>query len=203
MYMTGAVLAGGKSKRFGENKAFCRVFGQFVIKRVLDDLSGVTEEIFIIANDRGPYSGLGVQVYPDLFPGYGPLAGLHSALVHATHGQVFLVACDMPFLEPDFMAYMKGLSKTNNSVIPYSSRGPEPLLAIYHRSCLPLVEERLKEKRLSMKNFIEDIPHYKLVLEHLSSAPCLELSISNINTKKDLEKALRLYDKCRADKKRT
>jgi molybdenum cofactor guanylyltransferase len=82
MGYSGAVLAGGASKRFGEDKALFPYRGKPLLQWVLESLQGAQER-FVVANR--PYEGFGVPVYPDLLPGADSLSGLHSALSHARH----------------------------------------------------------------------------------------------------------------------
>jgi len=186
--MTGAILAGGKSSRFGENKALYPIKGRSMIEWILDTLKKFTEELFIVANDPSQYSFLGVPIYCDRFPGCGPLAGLHTALIHSTTDQVFIVACDMPFLCTNLIEDMIDAAKRTEVVVPYTERGPEPLHAIYHKKILPVVERLLMEGKRSMRELLNSVPHHKLYVKRHT--------LINLNTKKDLEKALRLYDKC-------
>jgi molybdopterin-guanine dinucleotide biosynthesis protein A len=142
---SGAVLAGGASRRFGEDKALFVYEGKPLLARVLESLEGAGER-FIVANR--PYLGFGVPVYPDLLPGADSLSGLHSALVHARFPWVAVAATDLPFLTRGFwdFLYEKARSSPYPVVVPYSPEGhPEPLMAFYHKDCLPEVERQIRE----------------------------------------------------------
>ena len=189
--MTGAILAGGKSSRFGENKALYPIKGRFMIEWISDTIKKFTEELFIVANDTSKYSFLDVPVHEDRFPGCGPLAGLHTALIHTNSDQVLILACDMPFLNPALIKIIINAAGSHDVVVPYTARGPEPLHAIYHKNLLRIVEQLLMEGRHSMKDLLSSAPHQKLYF------PGHEFI--NLNTKKELEKALQLYDKCNSN----
>ena len=118
---SGAVLAGGASRRFGEDKALFLYRGKPLLLWVLESLGGAAER-FLVANR--PYEGFGVPVYPDLLPGADSLSGLHSALVHARFPWVAVAATDLPFLTRaywDFL-YEKALASPHPVVAVH---GPE------------------------------------------------------------------------------
>ncbi len=154
------IIAGGRSSRFGSNKALAPWKGKTVIKAVAEAAMSVSEHVFIIANDPDSYLNLRVPVVADIFPGLGPLSGLHSALTHSRSRRIFLLACDMPLIQPDFMTWMMAKDTWAPVLIPEGPEKIEPLHAIYHVGLLPLVEQRLREKRLSIRSFIKETPHH-------------------------------------------
>jgi len=103
--METAILAGGRSSRFGANKALADWFGAPLIAAITEKARTVTEKVFIISNDEVPYRFLDIPVYPDIYPGMGPLSGLHSALSHAASNRVMVLACDMPLLNTDLLRH--------------------------------------------------------------------------------------------------
>lgn len=152
---SGAVLAGGLSRRFGEDKALYPYRGKPLIQWVLDSLQGAGER-FIVANR--PYPGFGVPVYPDLIPGADSLSGLHSALVHARFPWVAVAATDLPFLRPEYWAFLyeHALASPHPVVVAYNPEGHlEPLMAFYHRDCLPQVERQIREGDFLLRRVME------------------------------------------------
>ena len=97
-----AVLAGGQSRRMGRDKALLPLGDQTLIERVIAAARPLACPCFIVG-DPATYAHLGLPVHPDRHPGLGPLGGLHTAL-GATGAPVLLLACDLPFLTPDFLA---------------------------------------------------------------------------------------------------
>jgi len=137
---SGAVLAGGRSSRFGTDKALYVYRGRALLEWVLASLEEA-EERFIVAGR--PYD-VGVPFHPDLRPGGGSLSGLHAALHHAREDWVALAACDLPFLTG---AYWRTLLEHTAGAKAVLVRGPtgrlEPLAALYHKDLLTLVEAQL------------------------------------------------------------
>ena len=132
-----AILAGGKSRRFGSNKALAPWFNGYVIDAVVRAAMGACRKVIIIADEPEPYSYSGLPIFPDVLPGLGPLAGLQSALRHAKAERIFLLGCDMPLLNSELLNLMWEIPTWAPVVIPGTPHGLEPLHAIYHKSLLP------------------------------------------------------------------
>src|SRR6185295_447743 len=108
--LTAAILAGGRSTRFGgRDKSALVVDGRTIFDRQLSELSQIADEILLVGGtiEREPRPG--VTPIADLIPGCGPLGGLHAALTAARGDRVVVVACDMPYVSAPFLAYLAGL----------------------------------------------------------------------------------------------
>src|SRR6266536_1010708 len=93
--ISAAILAGGRARRFGgADKASLPIGDTRIIDRQLAALAAVTVKngVRIIADDRDRYAGLGLRVIPDAIPGAGPLGGLYTALLDASHDHVLILA---------------------------------------------------------------------------------------------------------------
>jgi molybdenum cofactor guanylyltransferase len=134
----GYVLAGGGSTRFGQDKALVELAGKSSLARMLEVLieSGVRETIVVGKKTR--YGHLGARCIEDKWPGEGPLGGIVTALrssVVSKYGYLWnlIVSCDMPFLTPEWLAYL--LERASHSdadiVVPRSDKGLEPLCACW------------------------------------------------------------------------
>lgn len=153
-----AVLAGGQSKRMGQDKAFLEVGGQPVIERVLAQVEPLTDDLFISANAPQRYAHLGLPIVPDIYPDKAALGGLYSVIQTARHPHVLVVACDMPFLNVALLRYLIELAPTADIVVPLiSPPQPETLHAIYSKNCLPAIKARLLADKLRIIGFFEDV----------------------------------------------
>lgn len=149
---SGAVLAGGRSSRFGQDKASYVHQGKPLAVWALESL-GEAEERFLVSSR--PYT-FGVPVYPDIHPG-SSLGGLHAALTCAKHDWVALAACDMPFLKPVYWRKLLDQTKDVHAVVVSGPEGGlEPLAALYHKSLLPLAERQLENGKLKIQTFIQE-----------------------------------------------
>ncbi len=236
--MTGAILAGGKSLRFGEDKSLYMLKNRHVIEWIASALYKCVEECLIVVDTpqhidkyksivRGNLNGLyhllpqgqggtvnsvnglkPIRIVSDIIRQRGPIGGIYTALFHASFDIAFIAACDMPFICPNFISYLteyfsSSCSKEIKALIPYKGERLHPLHAIYKKTILKDIEDYVLNGGYSIKGFLSAIPHKKISIEKkihtlepfIRESLKPELSLLNINTKKDLEKAVKLYDK--------
>ena len=139
--VTGVVLAGGKSLRYGRNKALVKVDGVSLIEKVLRVMESLFEELTLITNTPDVYAHLGLPMRPDLIKGLGPLGGIHAALSSINSDAGFFVACDMPALSGSLIHHMVMIRDDFDVVVPRISGKIETLHTLYHKRCLPSVKE--------------------------------------------------------------
>ncbi|MCH7923060.1 MAG: molybdenum cofactor guanylyltransferase [Nitrospinae bacterium] len=187
--MTGAILAGGESKRMGLNKAFVEVGGIPIIERALKVLQGLFDEVFIVATRPEPYAHLGFPVHTDLLPGNDSLGGLHAALSYSSGEACFLCACDMPFLNPRLIRYLAELASGADAVVPKSPDGLQPLHSVYTKNCLPAIEEGIAAGRLKLADLVSRINVRMVEGAELTDLDPEWRSFFNINRMDDLEEA--------------
>src|SRR3954449_992430 len=123
------ILAGGKSSRMGEDKAFLRVGGRTLLEIAQQLVSGVCGKVFVVG-DRARF---GSDAIEDIFPDSGPLGGIHAALTATKSDLNLVVAVDTPFLEPKFLRWMMHRAATTHSIVPVPRLGSgfQPLCAVY------------------------------------------------------------------------
>ncbi len=158
-----AILAGGGSRRMGQDKALKPFLGRPLIERVLARLAGLADEIFVVANRPEQFTFLNLPLYSDLIPGRGVLGGLYTALAVAQAPLLAVAACDMPFASAALFAYEAAFLAAGqpfvdqsttfveqaapfsvDAAMPSGEHGLEPLHAVYRReTCLPLVRAAL------------------------------------------------------------
>lgn len=112
------ILAGGQSRRMGQDKAFIPFDGAPLVARVLARVQPICAETIIVANDAERYAQFGTRIVRDVYPGKGSLGGIYSGLAAAQAPYGLVVACDMPFLNHDLMCYMMSLAPEYQVVIP-------------------------------------------------------------------------------------
>jgi molybdopterin-guanine dinucleotide biosynthesis protein A len=186
--VSGVILAGGASRRMGQDKAFLEVGGQPLIAIVAERLRAVTSEVIVAANDTARYAAFGDRCVPDVYPGVGTLGGIHAGLRAAAHDLVLVVACDMPFLNPDLLAwFVDTAGKTNGGgradlIVLKHEDGVEPLHAVYRRSCLPAIEATIRTgERCAFAFYDQIVVRYVSPAEIATLDPTLR-SFRNLNT---------------------
>ena len=154
LWLTGAVTAGGRSSRFGSDKALAPLEGRTLLERACASLQACPTRLLIAQPGRYVLPAhLGHwATHPDRRPGEGPLAGLESALTHAPPGWVAFTGVDLPWLTPDYWhALSAAVTPGRLSVQATDGQGrPQPLGALYHTDLLPHVSALLDsgERRL-------------------------------------------------------
>jgi molybdopterin-guanine dinucleotide biosynthesis protein A len=142
-----AILAGGLATRFGgRDKSAIVVDGQTILRRQVAALSALTDDIMLVGHEPVP-DLTGLRSVPDRIAQAGPLGGLDAALAAARDERLILLACDMPFLAPELLAYMIELAADADIVVPLTERGYHPLCAVYTRACRHPVTRRLERHR--------------------------------------------------------
>ncbi len=191
--ITAVILAGGKSTRFGSNKALaCWNEKGSLIENVIQKAGKVCGHVALSVRDSKDYPQIHLPKLTDIIKGKGPLSGLHSALCHCRTRWIMLLACDMPLIDRHLLSYMVEINTWAPLIIPYCRGRYEPLHAIYHKSLFPLVEHLIEHNRLRMRELIDIVPRFIIretdILKTAGSLNCL----SNINTLVDFKKASKL-----------
>lgn len=192
MSITGVILAGGKNRRMGQAKALLKIDGQAIIKRVAGILKGITGEIMIISNDLELYQPLGYPVVSDIHPGRGPLGGIYTGLVHSGARYILVAACDMPFLDASIALALLGRREGYDLIVPRIGGYPEPLFAVYGRTCLGPMEENLLAGRLKITDIFARLKVCYVEEEELAALPRVRESFFNVNTPEDLAVARKI-----------
>ena len=138
--VSGVILAGGKSRRYGKNKALVDIDGIPLIQRVLGVMKSLFPSVILITNTPETYAFLDIPMYEDRIKGLGPLGGIFTALNVIPETASFFVACDMPFLNRDLIRYLVAVRQGFDVVVPNLSGMFETLHALYNRECLPAIE---------------------------------------------------------------
>lgn len=193
MKASAAILAGGKSSRMGINKAFVQVRSCRIIDHAIEELIKVSNDILIVTNSVEDYVHLDIRVVTDIFPGYGPLSGIHAALANAMEDRVLVVACDMPFIESSLANYLINLAENYDAVVPTVEGYYEPLFAVYTKACLPHIEQCIKQgDKRRVIDFFSTIKVKYVNEEEISLVADLERVFYNVNTPKELAAARQL-----------
>ncbi|MFP5213256.1 MAG: molybdenum cofactor guanylyltransferase, partial [Acidobacteriota bacterium] len=125
--LTGAILAGGKSRRYGRNKAFELFQGKRMIDGVVESLRPLCDPVMVVANDLSLYLDVRATLIQDFILDQGPLVGVYTALLFSPNDWVFVKATDMPVLVPDVVEMMVAASDGFDAVVPICEGKYEPL----------------------------------------------------------------------------
>lgn len=185
------ILAGGRSRRMGSNKALMTIGGRPLIQIVIERALPLTQRILISSDEGEEYRLLGFPVVPDRYRDHGPLAGLHAAM-HHEHASLYLaLACDLPGVPTPLLEHLVACAEGYDAAIPRSRDGlAHPLCAVYRRSCLSRIEDALEHgARKVIATFLDGplrirwVPH--------GDGPFDDSDLANINTPGDLQRLRR------------
>ncbi|MGQ9522067.1 MAG: molybdenum cofactor guanylyltransferase [Anaerolineae bacterium] len=186
MEISAAVLVGGQSRRMGMDKATLFVGGRPLIQWVISALEQVADEILLVGRAANRLEWLGLPMWEDLSPDGGPLAGIHTALTVARYPLCLVVACDMPFLQPDLLRYMAREAAGWDVVVPLVDGHLEPLHAVYARSCLAAIGEMLGHGETCPLDLYPRVRTRYIGPEEIAGFAGGRRSFININTPQEL-----------------
>ena len=185
--ITGVILAGGKSKRMGQDKALLPLAGKSMIEIVIDRMASLFNSVKIIAGRTERYTDFGVPVLKDAIPDFGPLGGIFTALKETGAEFSFIVGCDMPFINMELVWTICEKRAGTDLVVPKIKGFFEPLFGIYAKTCLPAIEKLISEKNPRIYDFYDQVNTYFVSSEEVEECDPEGLSFVNINTYDEYE----------------
>ena len=193
--VTAIVLCGGRTSRYGGEKAHALVGGRRVIDRVLGVAGQVCGQVVAVTS-AGKGDLLlpeGVLVVADAFPGTGPLGAICTGLRHAAFDLAVVAGCDLPFLNARLLRFLLGRADGFDAVVPRLADGrAQPLHAVYRCACLGEMERQLTAGRLSIWRVLKELTSCYVGEEECRALDNGLLSFFNLNTPDDLARANRL-----------
>ena len=190
--LTGILLAGGRSRRMGRDKALLELGGETVARRLLRVLRECAEELIIVGNAPERFEREDVPVIPDDAPGLGVVGGIATG-IRAMRGETgIVIACDMPFLSGDLLRFVAASVGDADGALIESEKGYEPLCAAYRKTLLPTLDRMIAEGDLAAQRIVERGNLRVLDVAELECAGFDRRRLFNMNTPEDWETARRL-----------
>nr|WP_274386075.1 molybdenum cofactor guanylyltransferase [Paenibacillus polymyxa] len=201
--VTGIIVAGGRSRRMGQDKALLEIDGATMLERMYTTLQQAAQRVVVVTRDNQGYGLSGMETVSDVFRGMGPLSGIHAGLSASTTEWGMVVACDMPFVQPEVLHDLLAVTKkwtelqgtrepALQAVIPSMDGRIHPLLAVYHRSVLPSAEECLRSGRLRLTDWLDKLNVRYATVEDLPgvSEDMWHKAVFNMNNPQDYQLAI-------------
>jgi molybdopterin-guanine dinucleotide biosynthesis protein A len=187
------ILAGGKSSRMGKDKdkAFLRLGGQMLLAGAFTRAGTVAADVYIVGDAQKflPYG----PVVEDIYPGQGPLAGIHAALMSSRADLNLMLAVDMPIVEPGFLNYLLSAARESRALVtvPHTEGRWQPLCAVYRRNFAVVAEQALREGKNRIDALFAQVETRVIAEEELSRMGFSSDMFRNLNTPAEFESAER------------
>jgi len=185
---TAVILAGGKSKRKGSDKAAIKLQGKPLLAHVLEKMEPLFSGLLISVHTLRP--GLKHTQIIDDSTGRGPMVGIKRALEEAKTDWVFVIACDMPFVSTPLIQELANKRESHDAVVSHVHDRPQPLFGFYATTCLPMMETQIQLRQRSMMRLLDKLDTCLVSeLEVKKIDPSLKsfISLDTVEQVKDME----------------
>ena len=183
MSLKGIVLAGGKSSRFGEDKALAKAQGMTLIEKSVLLLKEIDPEPLVITSATRDYSFLDCRVERDIIPEKGPLGGLYTASQVCGDSSLLVLTCDMPNVTTSALHTLAASHKKNKGITLFRVGDDQwhPFPGVYEASLGAVILKAIERYELSMHRFIRSITPIQLTSYELKQG-----ELHNVNAQEDL-----------------
>ncbi len=191
--LTGVLLAGGWSRRMGQDKASLSFRGRpllpDLVERLAPECSGGVLVVKRRWQELGPLPA-SARVVDDLLPDRAALGGLYTALALADTPFVFLAACDMPLLDPAHVGWLRAYPAPGaDALLPVRDGQLEPTHAVYGHRCLGAIKEALLSGEYRMTGWFGSVRAERIPEERWRQVDPEGRSFRNVNTPEELAAA--------------
>lgn len=183
----GVVLAGGRSRRMGQNKALLSAGEETFLEHAINRYRSLTGCILLSVGRETHYRDCGIPLVFDNDPEGGALAGIEACLSRGKNeGDLFFfLPVDMPLAPAELIRDLVGLAEGYDAVVPLVDGYYEPLFAVYRRTCLEPVRRALARGDRRVRSFFSDVRIRTPQREYLSRYGDPDQMFLNVNTMED------------------
>lgn len=183
--VTGIILAGGKSSRFGSDKSFAKYGGKSFIKHSIEILTTVTS-IILISSNNAEHKRWGYPVIGDKIHNIGPAGGMLSTLQYSSTEWNLIISSDLPLMNEHYLQYLSDNKTEALVTIGRDSYGTHhPLCGLYSKQIVPYLEACVVKQQYSLKAILSAIPSVNVVAPPTRSFFYSDTIFKNINTLQD------------------
>ncbi len=185
----GIVLAGGASRRMGQDKALLCHNGKTMLEGAVEALRTITGRIVIVASRVDLYRVSGADTVPDLYPGEGPVGGILTGLIALGAGCHVVIACDMPLASVSVIQLLVDAAQADphcNAIVPELAGELEPLCAVYRDTAIPILDSFMKSGRRSAREALRQLTIKRIDEAELRLLDPNLSTFTNVNTPEDL-----------------
>lgn len=190
--VTGIVLAGGESRRFGSHKAFAKLHDREFYEYAIDALDKNVSQLYLVSHPdleeefRNRTTAIIVQDLPE-FRGDGPLAGIYTVMQKTMSDWFVVLPCDTPFVTNNLIKQLISFTNDKNidAIVPVINERKQPLIAVYHSRVSEKIEKMLMDKNLKMSSLLAECNVKYVTNQELQFQ---DMEFENINNISEYEK---------------
>ncbi len=173
----------------GADKAFLDLGGHTLLERAIEVMGKVCADLTIVG-DSAKFAAYGA-VIPDRYPGCGPLAGIHAALLHSSAELNLVLAVDMPFVSQSLLAFLLAAAASTEAIVtvPRTASGFQPLCSVYRRAFSTPAEQALRAGKYKIDAVFSGVTVRVIEEKELTQGGFPERMFFNVNTPADLNAA--------------
>jgi molybdopterin-guanine dinucleotide biosynthesis protein A len=183
------ILAGGENKRIPLIKGFLEIRNRKIIETNIELLKSIFSRVILSVNNPELYFYLGLPMIGDVVDSRGPMTGILSVFMNTESSDIFVTACDMPYINAILIKHM--VEKYNDrfdALIPLYDGKPQPLFGIYAKRLSEQMERTIRDGKKSLIDFLKTIDVRYINEEEVRSIDPEGRSFVNINTFKDYQR---------------
>ncbi len=186
------ILAGGRSLRMGFDKQLLKFRDKRIIQHLIQLLRSRFSDIMVSTRTPELYESGEVRAILDIYPDMGPLGGIHAALRNARCRSVFVIACDMPYVEVSYADYMMSVMRDGRYDACVTRHGGhiEPFHAFYSKSGLKVLEDDLSQQKGSIFYYSRKVRTLEIPEETAARFLPGWRAFTNLNTRQEYERFL-------------
>jgi len=175
----------------GFDKAFLSFRNQTLLARAMQTAAAVAGKV-VVVGPRNRYALYG-DVVEDVYPGCGPLSGIHAALYATETDLNLILSVDMPLMTKEFLGWLldRARNGTELIVVPDALGGQQPLCAVYVRPLLAVVEQALKNGDYKIGHLFPRVPTRYIPEAEICEAGFSPEVFRNVNTTEEYEALVR------------
>ena len=192
--LTAFILAGGKSTRMGADKAFVMLHGHTLLAKALALARSVAGEVRILG-DRAKFAAF-APVVEDVFPGCGPLGGIHAGLRASQTELNLMLAVDLPLISPEQLHYLVTRARGASAMVTAAraNGGWQPLCAVYRREFAEAAEQALRAGKYKIDMLFAPGCTQLVSEQELADAGFSDNIFRNVNTPEELAEVGEMQD---------
>ena len=191
MFGTAMILAGGKSSRMGFDKQLLELDHKTLAVRMAEELLNHFERVIVVTKTPELYENVDVMTCSDIYPGQGPISGIHAAFCQSDAEVLFVVACDMTGFSKAYAMHQaeRMIEEKTEACVTMNGEKMEPFHGFFSRSLLPDLEQRLTDPQApkSLYQLLKNHAVTEIDIEEMRKYADPEGIFTNLNTPQDYQ----------------